>query len=75
MQMDVQKYKSYISPNLQRFIDKHHKVFEDIPKVIPPTQDHDHVIHLIPRNVLLTLDLIDTPIAKRKKLSVWLNKC
>ena len=26
--------------------DKHSKVFEDIPKGLPPPWDHDHVIHL-----------------------------
>ena len=34
-------------PNLQKVIDKHSKVFEDIPKDLPPMRDHDHAIHLI----------------------------
>jgi translation elongation factor EF-4 len=29
-------------------IDKHSKVFEDIPKGLPPTRNHDHENHLIP---------------------------
>ena len=36
-----------ISPYLKKVIDKHSKVFEDIPKGLPPTRDHDHAIHLI----------------------------
>lgn len=45
--LDVQTYKSSIYPNLQNVIAKHLKVFEDIPKGLPPPQDHDHDIHLI----------------------------
>ena len=30
-------------------MDNHSKVFET-PKGLPPIRDHDHVIHLIPRN-------------------------
>ena len=45
--LDVQTFKSSISPNLQRVINKNSKVFEDIPKGIPPTLDHDHAIYLI----------------------------
>ena len=32
-------------------IDNHLKVFEDIPKELPPNQDHDHAIHLTPMTV------------------------
>ena len=35
--LGVQTSKPFISPNLQRIIYKHSKVFEDIPKGIPPT--------------------------------------
>ena len=45
--LDVQTSKSSISPDLQRVIDKHSKVFENIPKGLLPPQDHDHAIHLI----------------------------
>jgi hypothetical protein len=47
----VQTYKPYIPIYLQGIIDKHSKVFEDIPKGLPPTQNHDHVIHLILESV------------------------
>jgi hypothetical protein len=46
--LDVQTSKPSIPQDLQRIIDKHSKVFEDIPKGIPPTRNHDHEIHLIP---------------------------
>jgi hypothetical protein len=45
--LDVQTSKPSIPQDLQRIIDKHSKVFEDIPKGLPPTQNHDHEIHLI----------------------------
>ena len=44
-------YQSAISPYLQKVIDKHSKVFEYIPKGLPPPRDHAHSIHLIPRSV------------------------
>jgi hypothetical protein len=45
--LDVQTFKPSIPQDLQRIIDKHSKVFEDIPKGLPPTRNHDHEIHLI----------------------------
>ena len=33
--------------DLQRVVDKKSKVFEDIPRGLPPTQYFDHVIHII----------------------------
>ena len=38
-------------PNIQRVINNHSKVFEYIPKGIPPIRDFDHAIHLIPGSV------------------------
>jgi hypothetical protein len=49
--LDVQTYKPSIPLDLQGIIDKNFKVFEDIPKGLPPTQNHDHDIHLIPGSV------------------------
>jgi hypothetical protein len=49
--LDVQTSKPSIPLDLQGIIDKHSKVFEDIPKGLPPTRNHDHDIHLIPRSV------------------------
>jgi hypothetical protein len=49
--LDVQTSKPSIPQYLQRIIDKHSKVFEYIPKGLPPTRNHDHEIHLIPGSV------------------------
>jgi hypothetical protein len=43
----VQTYKPCIPLDIQGIIDKHSKVFEDIPRGLPPTLNHDHAIHLI----------------------------
>jgi hypothetical protein len=43
----VQTSKPSLPEDLQGIIDKNSKVFEDIPKGLPPTQNHDHEIHLI----------------------------
>ena len=45
--LDVQTSKFPISPDLQRVINTHSNVFEDIPRGISPIQDFDHAIHLI----------------------------
>jgi hypothetical protein len=49
--LDVQTYKTSIPLYLQGIIDKHSKVFEDITRGLPPTNNHDHDIHLIPGSV------------------------
>ena len=49
--LDIQISKPSISLDIQRVIDKHSKVFEYIPKGLPPTRYHDHAIHLIPQSV------------------------
>ena len=53
--LDVQTSKSFISLVLQKVIDKHSKVFKDIPKGVPPPWDHDHAIHLILGSVPLNI--------------------
>jgi hypothetical protein len=45
--LDVQTSDPSIPIDLQGIIDKHSKVFEDIPKGFQPTQNHDHDIHII----------------------------
>jgi len=42
--------KIIVSPNPQKVLDNHSKVFET-PKGLPPIRDHDHAIHLIPGSV------------------------
>ena len=73
--LDVQTSKFPISPDLQRVINKNSKVFEDIPKGLPPIRDFDHAIHLIPRSVPPNIRPYRYPLAKRVKLIVWLLKC
>jgi hypothetical protein len=68
--LDVQASKPSISQDIQGIIDKQFKVFEDIPKGLPPTRNHDHEIHLIPGSVHT-----DTLMPRRVKLSAWLKKC
>ena len=45
--LDVSTLESSTSPDLQKVLDNHSKVFET-PKGLPPICDHDHAIHLIP---------------------------
>ena len=48
--VEVPTSKSSISPNLQKVLDNHSKVFETL-KGLPPICDHDHAIHSIPQSV------------------------
>ena len=48
--LDVSTLESHISPDLQKVLDIHSKVFET-PKGLPPIHDHGHAIHLIPGSV------------------------
>jgi hypothetical protein len=43
----VQTSKPFIPLYVQGITDKNSKVFEDIPKGLPPTKNHDHSIYLI----------------------------
>jgi hypothetical protein len=49
--LDVKTSKPFIPLDLQGKIDNNSKVFEDIPRGLPPTRNHDHAIHLIPWSV------------------------
>ena len=42
--------KSFISPDLQKVLDNHSKLFET-PKGLPCICDHDHAIHFVPGSV------------------------
>jgi hypothetical protein len=44
--IDVQTYISSTPMDLQKVINNHSKVFEEIHKGLPPAQDHDHAVHL-----------------------------
>ena len=71
--MQISKYS--ISLDLQKVMDKHSKVFEDVPRGLPPHRDHDHAIHLILESVPPNIRPYRYPIPKRVKLSAWLKKC
>eukprot|EP00253_Pinus_taeda_P031068 PITA_31068 len=47
---DLSTSESSISPDLQKVLENHSKVFET-PKGLPPMRDHDHAIHLTPGSV------------------------
>jgi hypothetical protein len=66
--LDVQTSKPSIPQDLQRIIDKNSKVFEDIPKCLPPTQNHDHKIHLIPGSVSPNISPYRYPYAQKSEI-------
>ena len=72
--LEVPTSKSYISPDLQKVLDNHSKVF-DTPKGVPPIRDHDHAIHLITRSVPPNIRPYRYPYVQRLKFNVWLYKC
>jgi hypothetical protein len=47
----VQTSKPSIPLDIQGIIDMQSKLFEDIPRGLPPTCNHDHAIHQTPRSV------------------------
>jgi hypothetical protein len=69
--LDVQTSKPSIPLDLQGIIDKHSKVFEDIPKGLPPTCDHDHDIHLIPGSVLPNIRPYRYPYAQKSEIELY----
>jgi hypothetical protein len=62
------KHKPYIPLDLQGIIDEHSKVFEDIPKGLPPTRNHDHVIHLIHGSVPPNIGPYRYPSAQKSEI-------
>ena len=44
--LEVPTSKSSISPDLQKFLENHSKVFDTL-KGLPPICDHYHAIHLV----------------------------
>jgi hypothetical protein len=66
--LDVQTSKTSIAQYLERIIDKNSKVFEDIPKSLPPTRNHDHEIHLIPRSVPPNIRPYRYPYAQKSEI-------
>ena len=65
--LDVSTLKSFISPDLQKVLDNHSKVFET-PKGLPPIHDHDHAIHLIPGSVPPNIRPYRYPYARKSEI-------
>ena len=59
--------ESSISPDLQKVLDNHSKVFET-PKGLPPIRDHDHAIYLIPRSVPPNIRPYKYPYAQKSEI-------
>jgi hypothetical protein len=72
--LDVQTSKTSIPQDLQRIIDKHSKVFEDIPKGLPPTRNHDHEIHLIPGSVPPNIRPYRYPYAQKSEIECMVEE-
>jgi hypothetical protein len=66
--LDVQISKPSIPLDLQGIIDKHSKVFKDIPRGLPPTRNHDHAIHLIPGSVPPNIRPYRYPYAQKSEI-------
>ena len=66
--LDVQTSKSTIPLDLQKVIDTDSKVFEDMPKGLPPTRTHDHTIHLQPGSVPPNIRPYMCPYAQKNEL-------
>jgi hypothetical protein len=66
--LDVQTSNPSIPLDLQGIIDKNSKVFEDIPKGLPPTRNQDHNIHLILRSVSPNIKPYRYPYAQKSEI-------
>ena len=62
---NVQTPKLYIPPYLQQALENHSKVFDNIHIGLPPTQDHDNAIQLVPGNVPPNIRPYRYPYAKK----------
>jgi hypothetical protein len=68
--LDVLTSISSTPVDLQIVINNHSKVFGEIPKGIPPTQYHNHVIHCNQEVYHLTLGLASIHVHRRVALSI-----
>ena len=65
--------KSCISPNLQKVLHNHFKVFET-PKGLPPIRDHDHFIHLIPGSVPPNIQPYRYPYSQKREIECMVTE-
>ena len=70
--LEVQTLKSSISPDLQKDLDNHSKVFEP-PKGLPPICD-DHAIHLILGSVPPNIMPYRYPYAQKSQIECMVAK-
>ena len=71
--VEVPTSKSSISPNLQKVLDNHSKVFET-HKGLPPICDHDQAIHLIPGSVSPNIKPYKYPYAQKSEIERMVAK-
>jgi len=71
--LEVPTSKSSISPDLQKVLDNHSKVFET-PKGLPPILDHDHAINLILRSVPPNIMPYRYPYAQKSEIERMVAK-
>jgi hypothetical protein len=72
--LDVQTSKPSIPLHLQGIIDKNSKIFEDIPKGIPPTRNHDHEIRLILGSVPPNIKTYRYPYAQKTEIECMVQE-
>jgi hypothetical protein len=72
--LHVQTSNPSIPINIQGIIDKHSKVFEDIPRGLQPTCNHDHAIHLIPWNVPPNMNSYRYPYAQKSEIECMVEE-
>jgi hypothetical protein len=72
--LNVQTSKPSIPLDIQGIIDKHSKVFEDIPKGLPPTRNHDHDIHLISESVPPNIRPYKYPYAQKSEIECMVEE-
>eukprot|EP00253_Pinus_taeda_P036042 PITA_36042 len=65
--LEVPTSKSSISPDVQKALENHSKVFET-PKGLPPIHDHYHSIHLIPGSVPPNIKPYRYPYAQKSEI-------
>jgi hypothetical protein len=66
--LDFKTSKTSIPLDIQGIIDKHSKVFEVIPRGLPPNRDHDNSIHLIHGSVPPNINPYRYPYAQKSEI-------
>jgi hypothetical protein len=72
--LDVRTSKPSISLDIQGIIDNNSKVFEDIPRGLTPTHDHDHPIHLILGSVPPNIRPYRYPYAQKSEIECMVEE-